>query len=384
MRLHLLGFPHTRATAEFAGCAYTQKVCKMLKMLEGICDITLYATEGSDPQGADMVEVLSDAERQTIFGKDDHGRLPAWPTDEQWAVFNANAAQAIKERIDFDKDLVLLTAGWSQHPIAHALPQAICCEPGVGYEGTFTPFCAFESYAWMHYLYGKRRIGDGHWGNDIGVQDGRWYDTVIPNYFDPDEFPLLNGGEGEYLLFVGRLIRRKGLSAAADIANAAGLPLYVAGAGATSWSEGEIIAPEVTIRGDVHYVGPVGIDERAELMAGAKALLAPTTYIEPFGGVAVEAMMAGTPAITSDWGAFSETVPSVWRFRTLQGALDALEASERANPAAIRDYARARFALTAVAPQFVDWFERLDGLRREGWYERKPTGIVPLAEEVSA
>jgi glycosyltransferase involved in cell wall biosynthesis len=55
------------------------------------------------------------------------------------------------------------------------------------------------------------------------------------------------------------------------------------------------------------YLGPVGL-ERAELYQNAKAVFVPTTYVEPYGTVNVEAQMCGTPVITTDWGAFTETV----------------------------------------------------------------------------
>lgn len=48
-------------------------------------------------------------------------------------------------------------------------------------------------------------------------------------------------------------------------------------------------------------MGSVGVKERAELMAYADAVMVPTTYLEPFGGVVIEAMLSGTPAITTDF-----------------------------------------------------------------------------------
>jgi len=41
--------------------------------------------------------------------------------------------------------------------------------------------------------------------------------------------------------------------------------------------------------------------ERAELMGGAIAVIAPSMFPEPFCLVVIEAQMCGTPTITTDW-----------------------------------------------------------------------------------
>lgn len=118
------------------------------------------------------------------------------------------------------------------------------------------------------------------------------------------------------------------------------------------------------------YVGEVGKAARAELLASASALIVPTLYVEPFGGVAVEAMFAGCPVVASDWGAFTETVtPDVGRrFRTLRQGCEAVEAVRTLDRAAVAEAARARYSLEAVRPRFRAWFEQLGTLWGEGWY----------------
>jgi len=378
VRLHVLGFPHTRVEAAFSGCAYTSKVLKFAKMMGDRHNVIVYAPEGPPVPGAELVPVITDAFRLSVFGEDDPNRLPAWPDDQQWSFFNRRAAAELLERVDRG-DLVLASAGLSQKPIVDIIQaagqQVICCEPGVGYEGVWLPYRAYESYAWMHHLY-------AHWREP----NGRWFDRVIPNYFDADDFPPMPRGGDPYALFVGRLVARKGPHIAAEVANAAGLPLVIVGPGATHVAESEVVAPEVTIKGDIQYVGPVGPEERAELMTGAAVLLAPTTYIEPFGGVAVEAMMCGTPAVTTDWGAFTETVPPQWRFRSLRAGVAAIEVALGAHREGVRDYALSRYSLDVVGLEFDRWFDQLATLWGDGWYQRDdvgPEGDVPFRAEVA-
>jgi hypothetical protein len=221
--------------------------------------------------------------------------------------------------------------------------------------------CAFESYAWMHHVYGLQRI-----------INGRAFDQVIPNFFDASQFSVARKPSADYLLYIGRIIQRKGPHIAAEIAKRAGLPLLVAGPGALEVSEGRILGTDnVEILGDVHHIGPVGFARRNELMQNAAAVIVPTVYIEPFGGVAVEAMLAGAPVVASDWGSFTEIVtPNVGRrFRTLAQGAQAVKEVGNLDRKKIRKHALDHYSLEAVGPMFMRYFDQLDSLWRRGWYD---------------
>ena len=313
-------------------------------------EILLYAPEGPPVEGATLIPCLPNDERIATFGKDDPARLPDWPTDAQTAMFNLNVITALQGSVA-KEDLVLLTAGRTHMPIAQTLTDNIYAEWTVGYEGVIggNIFAAFESYSWLAHVYAKTNV------NDV-----RYFDRVVPPYYDPADFKKLNTGKSEYLAFLGRRIERKGLKTAAIIAEKAGLPLLVAGAGTMTVEEG-----------DVQYLGPLNVAARARFLAGAKALLVPTTYLEPGGNVAIEAMACGTPVIATDQGVFSETVPTGvggFRFRLLREAVQAVKDVASLDPKMVRGWARSQYSLEATAPKYQAWFEALGTLRNTGWY----------------
>ena len=315
MRLHLPAIPGKR---DDPTCAYSTKLDRFGRMFGD--RVTIYHVEHPKPPDADL---------------------------SAWQAVNALQAERIAERAE-PGDLLLIPFGVCQQSIAERLPHLRAVEYGIGYGGTFADFRVFESRAWQATVYGAQQGAHG--------ANGRFYDAVIPNFYDPAELPLGEGGD--YLLYVGRLTERKGLQIVLDTAERTGLPLVVAGAG------------EYPLPDWVDYRGVVAGEEKAKLMGGARALLCPTLYLEPFGGVAVEAQMCGTPAITTDFGAFPETVEqgaSGFRCRRMDEFAAAVEKAGALDRGAIRARALDRYSFAAVRPLYEDYFDHLATLDGDGF-----------------
>lgn len=346
MRIHLPGLVHRDPNPDWEPCAYTGKIWRLARMLiDQGHEVYVYGGSHTDTAATDVV-VVTDEDRARWFGEE------TWeetvfnefdPLSTPWVTFNSRTVVAIQQHIE-PTDVIFLTMGTAQAAIQQAFPNHVVAECGVGYEGVLsnTHRC-YESDAWRHYLWGKH-----------GVTDGRYFDVVIPNAFDPDDYEVGTGG-GEYLLFMGRLTERKGLEVVRQLAKRH----WVVTAGQGEPLDG------------IDHLGVVKGAKKASVLAAAKAVLCPTTYIEPFGGVAVEAMLSGRPVIASPFGAFTETVCdglSGYLCHTMAEFLEAAEAVDDLDLTAIPEWAGA-FTLDAVAPQYDRWLARLGTLYDQGWYQ---------------
>jgi len=334
---------------DYTACAFTEKVRKFCVMMKNLGHtVYLYSGEFNEAPCDEHVTCITEQERLDAVG-DSHFTMASFDNSlPHWQRFNLTAAAEIAKRSE-QKDFICLIGGIAQKPIADALPNMMTVEFGIGYPGTFADYRVFESYAWMHAVYGSSTTNPA-------TLDGNFFDAVIPSYLEPDLFPLGDGG-GDYYMFIGRLIERKGYKIAEIVAEHLGERLVIAGTGDTP-SYGE-------------PVGVVGAEERSRLLGGAKAVFTPTIYVEPFGTVVPEAMMCGTPVITTDWGAFTETVQhgvTGYRCRTLGEFVQAAKDAPSLDRSAIRDYSLERYSLDVVAPQYDKYFRRLLTLWDEGWY----------------
>jgi glycosyltransferase involved in cell wall biosynthesis len=181
----------------------------------------------------------------------------------------------------------------------------------------------------------------------------------------------------DYLLFLGRVSRHKGVKEAAAFAVAAGLPLYAAG---PSW-EPEYLAEVLSCRpGTVEYLGEVGGRRRLELIAHARAVLVMSQRVpgpwgdlwsEPGATVVSEAAVSGTPVIASTNGCLTEIVPGVGTVlpddvvQRMTAALAERTFGSLPEPHEVRAVALERWGHQRIARQYLIGYERL--LKGEVW-----------------
>lgn len=327
--------PNSRNTI----CAFTQKARKFAKMMVMYGHtVYFYGHEDSEVVCTELISVLTKNDFIEVYGAE-----PDWhdPGYVDMCVNNRDKSPEIRTKyfakmvVEMDKigkknDIICSFWGFPEElkrfKNTHGM---ICVEPGIGCPRVFADYCAYESYAIMHNIYGLKNIAP------------KVYDAVIPNYFDLDEFVLpkdeiededeeeikendenpqkifeisndkeiekiLNDHENEsvlsscidddgydinmkdYFLFLGRLVNIKGIEIVVEMAKRLPNEKFVfVGPGEISYA----------LTDNVYVYDPVGAIGRTKWMTNAKGFVLPTLYLEPFGGSAVEAMICGRKSV---------------------------------------------------------------------------------------
>ncbi len=133
--------------------------------------------------------------------------------------------------------------------------------------------------------------------------------SVIHHGLDPAHYRCTPNAAADYVCFVGRFACVKGPHVAIDAAARAGLPIRVAGEvhdPDAAWADAEL--RERLTQPHVELLGAIGLEQKATLLAGTRALLAPIDWNEPFGLILIEAMLSGAPVVAFGRGSVPELV----------------------------------------------------------------------------
>ena len=362
MRYHVLSLPHTITNKDYLSCAYTQKVLKFCTMMKYRGYVVYhYGHERSEVDCDEHITVTDDKVLQATYGDFDWKKefFKHNTSDLANTEFVKRCIPEIEKRKQRG-DFLLCFWGTGHKPIADAHPDMIVVEPGIGYRSgsSFAKYKVFESYAIAHSQY-----------SELKQLQPPWYHAIIPNYFDTRDF-LYNDKKENYFLFLGRITGSKGVDIAVDLTQRIGARLFVAGQGDFKKELSYDPPPHVTL------LGFADVDKRKTLLSNAKCLLVPSKYTEPFGGVVIEALLSGTPVITTDWGAFPEiNLHGItgYRCRTMDQFIWAALNIDKISPKACREWAENNFSMERVSIMYEEYFRGLlDVKLGKGWYEKHP------------
>lgn len=142
----------------------------------------------------------------------------------------------------------------------------------------------------------------------LGMPDLNYIATVY-NGIVLSEYTYIEKPRGEYLLWVGRITKKKGPLEAILVSQKSGIPLVIAAAVDPAdkiYFEKEI-APKVDGK-MITFVGELTLETLNSLYGNAVCTLFPISWHEPFGLVMIESMSCGTPVVAYDIGSVAEVV----------------------------------------------------------------------------
>jgi glycosyltransferase involved in cell wall biosynthesis len=160
------------------------------------------------------------------------------------------------------------------------------------------------------------------------MPDLRWAGTILHGM--PRELlrPVAMGQA--YFAFLGRISPEKGIESAIRIAARCGVQLKVAakvGEEDAPYYE-ETIAP--LLDGEaVEFIGEIDDAQKPAFLSGAKALLFPIDWPEPFGLVMIEAMACGCPVVAFRRGSVPEVIEDGLTGFVVEGVDEAVAACGR-------------------------------------------------------
>src|SRR3989338_819155 len=269
----------------------TEKIVSLLAdgLVDRGHDVTLFAS-GDSQTRAKLVSVYPEGLGNSGFNKD----LPYLPLIHYRECFRrADEFDIIHNHAQY---LAMFQAEFSKTPVVHTIhgsyyPGEIPKEKRRGLE-------TFKHFNFISISENQR----------LGMRELNFAATVY-NGIDISQFEYVEKTKGEYLLWVGRIVEKKGPLPAIETARKLNLPLVIAAAidpADRAYYENEI-KPLIDGK-QVSFIGEINHETSSGLYGNAICTLFPITWHEPFGLVMVESMACGTPVVAYNCGSFPEIV----------------------------------------------------------------------------
>jgi glycosyltransferase involved in cell wall biosynthesis len=189
------------------------------------------------------------------------------------------------------------------------------------------------------------------------VPDASWVKTV--HHGMPETLLTPQPVRPEYLAVLGRISPEKGVDRAVRIAAMAKMPLHVAAkVDAVDRDYFKRDIEPLFAQTHVKFIGEISDREKSGFLSGAKALLMPIEWPEPFGLVMIEAMACGTPVIAYKSGSVPEIVEDGLTGFIVSDERSAVEAVRRL-PALSRARIRRRFEERFTARRMAQDYEAI-------------------------
>ena len=172
----------------------------------------------------------------------------------------------------------------------------------------------------------------------------------------------------DYFAFLGRISPEKGIERAIQIAGRCGVKLKVAAK--VDKADAEYFKNNVEpllANANVEFIGEINDAQKPAFLSGAKALLFPIDWPEPFGLVMIEAMACGCPVIAMRRGSVPEVMDHGVTGFVVDNVDEAVAACFRLHEidrGRVREQFERRFTSRRMAEDYVRLYQRLIAARQ--------------------
>ncbi len=188
--------------------------------------------------------------------------------------------------------------------------------------------------------------------------------TVIHNGLPTERWQFVEK-PGEYYAFLGYLTPDKGVAEAIQAILPTGEKLKIAGPILEEDSRAKVYFQsrvQPYLGEQIEYLGPLDHAQKMEFLGGAKGVLMPIQWDEPFGMVAIESMACGTPVIAWNRAAMPEIIEDGKSGYLVKSVEEMTEKIKRIGGLArkdARDRVEKYFSARKMADEYVSLYERI-------------------------